>query len=478
MSIKNKRRPAAAARRKSTDRYRLPKYVEYIFFAEMSILSADTVLPNLTDGEAVAALKNLVAQIHKIKGLPHYPEQPTDTEGMIAWLIIQNWTNLFNQKRKLSRKEMVGCLGVVIESAESRMRKPNQRKYLSYLKKFMKRAGVSLKAISASELEEDEPDDEVFYDLDGMSLPEVGRLWLLRPDIWGVDDAFENKAHMQIAGGEAQAVASLCQELLPQTDAPYIQAIFYTVQGKACRRLGRIDQAIELLTTARRMNSDYLGSRHELAKIYYEQENYEQAIWVWRECLIGDRLDLYVYRQIAGAYRQMGDLAGEEQTWRDLLKVQERRGCLPFLVKFLWRYRSISTLAYLADCLERQGKTAELNQVLAQIDRSQPHPKDSLTDWAYWVRYRLERSPEADQVLVTLRSKGPLMFHSIWSDLLQACVYDWLEQPRQAASLWQKVKQEVPEPQRAGLLSDVYEILGPILPPSSRLITMDQKEIL
>jgi hypothetical protein len=69
------------------------------------------------------------------------------------------------------------------------------------------------------------------------------------------------------------------------------------------------------------------------------------------------------------------------------------------------------------------------------------------------------------------------MLHPIWSDLLQACVYDWLEQPQQAAPFWQKVKQEVPEPRRTGLLSDVHQILGPVLPPSSPLFALVQKEV-
>ncbi len=172
----------------------------------------------------------------------------------------------------------------------------------------------------------------------------------------------------------------------------------------------------------------------------------------------------------------MGDFAREEQTWRKLLKVQERRGCLFFIVRFLWRYQNFTTLANLVDCLERQGKTAEVHQVLAQIDRSQPHPKDELSDWAYWVRYRLERSQNTDRVLATLQGSGSLLSHPAWSDILQACVYDWLAQPRQAAPLWKKVKQEVSEPRRHWWLDDVYQVLGPVLPASSRLFALTKKE--
>ncbi len=188
---RKKRRPAKPARQKSTDKYRLPRYIEFLFAIELSILNADTILPKLTDGEVVAALRKLLGQVNKSKGLPDYQEQPTDSEALIAWLIVQNWTDLFSRRRKLSRKEMIGCLETVIESAETRMRKPNRRKYLNYLKKFMKRAGVSVEAIPLSEFE---ADDDIFYDLNSMSLAEVGQLWLQKPDSLGIDDAFENKA--------------------------------------------------------------------------------------------------------------------------------------------------------------------------------------------------------------------------------------------------------------------------------------------
>jgi hypothetical protein len=38
----------------------------------------------------VAAVRKLIGRIYKTKGLPHYKEQPPDTEGLIAWLIVQN----------------------------------------------------------------------------------------------------------------------------------------------------------------------------------------------------------------------------------------------------------------------------------------------------------------------------------------------------------------------------------------------------
>lgn len=467
---KKKRRPAKPARQESANRYKTPKYVEYIFSAEIGILSADAVLPEITDGEVVAALRELVGQVTRSKGLPRYREQPQDTAGLIGWLIVQNWDEILSKRRKLSPKEIVGCLEVVIESVETRMRKPNQRKYLNYLKKFMKRAGVSIEARSISELEEE--DDEMFYDLDGMSLAEVGQLWLQKPDIWGIEDAFENKAHAQIVGGQAEQVITLCAELLEQAGEPYTRAILLTVQGKAYRHLGQTEKAMDILSMARSLDEGFFGSRHAMAEIYYEQGQYEQAIEVWRECLGGDRYDAYIYEQIARSYRQMGDLAGEETAWRGMLKVKERPGCIGLLARLFRGHQSVSTLMHLADCLQRQGKMDDVQAINDRLKRARPHPRDPFEDWVYWVRFRLEHQYKIEKMLSLLHGTRQYSGHLIWSELLLACVYDWLDQPRQSAPLWKSARQKLLNAPHGLVLSDTRDILGDLLPASSRLFTL------
>jgi hypothetical protein len=171
----------------------------------------------------------------------------------------------------------------------------------------------------------------------------------------------------------------------------------------------------------------------------------------------------------------MGDLAGEEAAWRDLLKVQQRRGCLGFWAKLLRRHRSVATLVQLGDCLYRQGKTDEVDKVLALLARSWPHPSDPFEDWAYWVRYRLEQEKMIDSMLTSLRGSQRHLSQPIWSDLLQACIYDWLEQPGQSAPLWKKVKRQLIGTPRDWALTKTVDILGEILPASSQLFALAQK---
>ncbi|MCP4371618.1 MAG: hypothetical protein GY797_26375, partial [Deltaproteobacteria bacterium] len=141
-----------------TAKYKSSEYVEYIFTLEMGIFQADTVLLSLTDGHVLAALESLVVQI-RAGGLPHFREQPVEPEGVVTWLMVGNWQEeAFRQLGKLSKEEMIGCLKTVIESVETRSSgQLDNRKYLNYLKKFMKRAGIRLEF--ASDPEEDYVED-------------------------------------------------------------------------------------------------------------------------------------------------------------------------------------------------------------------------------------------------------------------------------------------------------------------------------
>jgi len=121
---------------------------------------------------------------------------------LIAWLIVSGWQDLFRRKRRLSKRDMVGCLNVVIESAETRMRSPQGRRYLKYLKRFLKRAGVTIRAEPLSELEGEE--EAPGYDLERMSLAKLGELLLSEIEIAGLGDAFESR-EVQVVDIRAQA---------------------------------------------------------------------------------------------------------------------------------------------------------------------------------------------------------------------------------------------------------------------------------
>lgn len=200
MGKKRKQRQQPRRASQPAKGYRTEKYVEHIFTIEVGVLQAATVLPELTDAEVLAALEKLTTQVRS-SGLPRFQKQPTDTEGVIAWLIVQGWEDLFRRRGRLSTQDMAGCLETVIESARTHVRKRDGRGYLDYLQKFMKRAGVSIQVVPADELEDTELEDDSFDDLERMSLAELGALWLREPDFVEAQDAFENRAHVQITQG-------------------------------------------------------------------------------------------------------------------------------------------------------------------------------------------------------------------------------------------------------------------------------------
>ena len=84
------------------------------------------------------------------------------------------------------------------------------------------------------------------------------------------------------------------------------------------------------------------------------------------------------------AYRQMGDLAGEEAALRDLIEVDRRGGCL----RFGWGARpTLAALGQLAGCLRRQERETEARSLSARIRRRRPCTRaNSMADWAYWAR--------------------------------------------------------------------------------------------
>ncbi len=464
--IKRPKQPMRASEPKG---YRTEKYVEHIFTVELGVLQAATLLPDLTDGEVLAALNQLANQ-SRSSGLPHFREQPTDPAGLLTWLIVQVWEDLFRRCGRLSSRDISGILETVIESAEMHVRKPGERRYLDYLKKFMKRAGVSLQAVPASELEDTDRDDTLPpHDMSRMPLVELGVLWLRQPDLLGVDDAFENQAQAQVAAGKSEVVIKVCQRLLTQTQEVYIQAVLYTVLGAAYRHLGQLEQAVTMFRAAQSSDPSYTEALNKLAETYRAMGQYEQAIQAWRQCLLDAKPDVCVYQQIAQTCRQMGDLVGEEEALRALVAVRQRRG----LWNRLWRrHRSVAALSMLADCLLRQGKQDEWQTVVHQLERSWPHPDDRFDDWAYWVRFRLERQPMIESLLSSLRDAQRVMPEPIWSLLLQACVYDWMGQPQRSAPMWTDVREQLMNSPRRWVPGQARDILGGLLPQSSPLFAL------
>jgi tetratricopeptide (TPR) repeat protein len=448
--------------------YRTERYIQYIFSAELGVLQAATLLPKLTDGETLAALRKLVAGIRS-GGLPRFQGQPTDTSGLIAWQIVQGWEDLFRQRGQLSNRDMVGCLNVVIESAETRMRTPGGRSYLKYLKKFMKRAGLSI----AVEPTPDFVAVEEFYDPDQMPLAELGDLWLKEPDLLGADDAFENRAQALIVQGKAEEAMALGHRLLKRTDDPYVRAVLCTVLGAAYRHTGDLEQAVTMFQAAQSPELTYEEALDKLGEVYREMGRYEEAIQAWQKCLVHPHSAPHIHRQIATTYRQMGDLASEEAALHGLIAASKRGGgCL-----LLGRRKrdSIAALAQLADCLRRQGK-AEWQPLARRIRRARPnHRADQFQDWAYWVREWMlvdeQDTPLGYLKLFDGRESGPMH----WIPVLRAALYDHKGCPRDADPFWRGVQREIAGKPYDWVLREAQDILGELLPPSSYLFDLLEK---
>jgi hypothetical protein len=218
------------SRPRQSKNYRTERYVEYILAAEVGVLQAATLLPELTDGEAVDGLRKLVARIRS-GGLPRFRKQPEGIDGLIAWLIVSGWQDLFRRKRRLPKRDMVGCLNVVIESAETRMRSPQGRRYLRYVKRFMKRAGVTVRAGPLTEMEY--RDELPRQKLERMSLAELGELLLADAHIAGLENVFARRAEAQSLSGKTDQVVTICGELLAQTGDPYLRMFLSNALGTA-----------------------------------------------------------------------------------------------------------------------------------------------------------------------------------------------------------------------------------------------------
>jgi hypothetical protein len=469
---RGKRRQASRSRPKN---YLSEKYVEHIFHIELAVHQAAELMPDLTDGETIDALEDLVTRVRS-QGLPHFEEQPADSKGVVTWLIVQQWEDLFRRKGRLSRKDMVGCLNTVIASAKARMRRRSGRRYLKYLRRFMRRAGVSVKAIPFEALGDagGSPEGQAFYNLNEMSLDALGDLFVSEPDVLGVDDAFENRVRGLILEGESDRVITLCRRLLERADEPYPRAILHTQLGMAYRGMDDLEQAVAMFQAAQSSEVTSIHALDELAETYREMERWEQAIATWRQCMEGlmRREQAPFYQEIAVTYRQMGNPNGEEAALRDLVDASKRKGCLFFIKR-----DSIAALGQLAEFLHRHKRESEWQALNKRIRRHLPRIQvDHFEDWAYWVRAWMAVDTY-DRPLSYLESFAGEEPEPIgWITVLRAGLYDRMKQPRDAAPLWRRVQCEIAGSPYAWVLTRTVDILGDLLPASSRLFDIIEDE--
>lgn len=442
--------------------YRSQRYIPYIFRAEVGIYESSVMAPELTDAEVVRALQTMIRQLRAGKKVA-FGEDIVGADDLIAWRISQNWEQL----PQLSNADLAGCLNEVLQSAQTRSQMHrDSRGYLKYLEKFMRKAGVKVQRIPASELEGWDEWEKV--DFEAMSLAEIGELWLKKPEIWDVDVAFENRAAAMSRQGQAQEVIALCQKLLKRAKTPDIRANLYNIAGEAYYRSGDYQQAVAMQQAALKENPDLVGALSDMAEAYRAMGQPQKAIETWEEELRIVPSNLHCYREIAATYREMGDLTSEEATWRRLLADRRLR---PGLVGRLFGRgaRNITVLVELADCLRRQGRAQEAEAMGDRIQRTMPDFRASADDWVHWTRYQLQagqgrRAFDALEKL-ELRAIGPVR----WEPAVQAAVLDVLGERDEAARRWKQVARLLAGKPWQWPLTLTRNILGDLLPPDSGL---------
>jgi tetratricopeptide (TPR) repeat protein len=282
-----------------------------------------------------------------------------------------------------------------------------------------------------------------------------------------------NRAEAQSLSGKAGKVVTICQGLLEQTDRPYIRIFLSDVLGTAHYYSGDLDQAVEVFEAALSLDMIDTNVMDKLAETYRELGRYEKAIELWQECLVDPGSAAYFYVQIVRAYRQMGDLVGEEAALRDWIVVDKRGGCL----LFGWGARpTLAALGQLAGCLRRQGREAEARSLSTRIRRRRPRIRaDSMADWAYWVREWMLAGKQDVPLDYLARFEGQEAGRLRWSLVLRAVLYDQMERPRDAAPFWHRVEREIVGKPNDWVLDEVRDMMGDLVPASSRLFELVKK---
>jgi hypothetical protein len=173
----------------------------------------------LTDRDVEAAVERLILEM-RAGPLPPFTESfdqgagGEGTQDLVIWNIRRNWLQLFETQPHVGGDKLAGVLRTLLSSINTwSFPGPDSRGYLSYLKGFLKKAGVSVDNLAMDEERPSEPgEDDLFA---------VGQAWCQEEDpVAGAD--FRTMAEKMMRSGQADIVAEICQELMSETSRPEI----------------------------------------------------------------------------------------------------------------------------------------------------------------------------------------------------------------------------------------------------------------
>lgn len=146
--------------------YRSEAYVMYIVKAEIGILQAATMDPELTDGDVNRALEDLIGQLQEPEALTrllpgdtsegvqkHTSDTSSDLQGYVQHFILMNLKHAFEEHGPLEAEDVIGVLGVIKTSIKRWNMGMHRRGYLTYLEDFLGQMGITVDEISAEEAE-------------------------------------------------------------------------------------------------------------------------------------------------------------------------------------------------------------------------------------------------------------------------------------------------------------------------------------
>ncbi len=193
------------------DRYKRDDLMPIFFQTELGIYQAYMMSgKTINDRTVASALTRLVLQMQR-GGLPPLADPEAgeavgdDAEGLIIWNIRRNWNAYFQDNPHPGTDQLIGVLRTTLGSIQVwTTRGRDSRGYLSYLKGFLRQAGVTVEEAAAeSEALSPEEDDLLF----------LGREWLDTGDA-AAGARFKNAAKDLIQLGKGELVAEISQQLI------------------------------------------------------------------------------------------------------------------------------------------------------------------------------------------------------------------------------------------------------------------------